>query len=102
LDQHAADVLREELERALELLPECQRKAFQLFHEQSLSYAQIAETLQCPLGTVKTWVHRARSRIIAELVERQVVTVTEEQHSPRVAPSLADDKSSVDGLEVGS
>jgi RNA polymerase sigma-70 factor (ECF subfamily) len=74
LNQHAGDALREELERALNQLPEGHRRAFQLFHEQSLSYAEIAETLGCPLGTVKTWVHRARSRIIAELVERQVVT----------------------------
>jgi RNA polymerase sigma-70 factor (ECF subfamily) len=36
------------------------RDAFVLFHVNNLSYAEIAERLGVPLGTVKTWVHRAR------------------------------------------
>lgn len=97
LNQHAGDALREELERALNLLPEGQRMAFQLFHEQSLSYAEIAVALGCPLGTVKTWVHRARSRIIAELVERQVV-MTSQSRSPQRAGSATIDQ--LDEVEV--
>ena len=34
------------------------RQAFVLFHEQELSYSEIAQALGCPVGTVKTWVHR--------------------------------------------
>ena len=71
--QRAAESLREELNLALQQLPVCQREAFRLFHEQSFSYAEIAQQLNCPLGTVKTWVHRARANIIAHLREREVV-----------------------------
>ncbi len=68
-----ADVLREELTLALAEIPECQRKAFELFHEQTLSYAEIAERLRCPVGTAKTWVHRARGKVIQRLQQREVV-----------------------------
>lgn len=68
-----ADTLREELDLALTHLPECQRMAFELFHHRSLSYAEIASELQCPEGTAKTWVHRARGGIIRLLQQREVV-----------------------------
>ena len=74
LNQREAESLREELNLALMQVPECQRHAFRLFHEQSLSYAEIADVLDCPLGTVKTWVHRARVRIIEQLRHREVVS----------------------------
>jgi RNA polymerase sigma-70 factor, ECF subfamily len=35
-----------------------------LFHEHELAYAEIAEAMEVPLGTVKTWVHRARRDLI--------------------------------------
>lgn len=73
VNQRDAESLREELKLALMQVPDCQRQAFQLFHEQSLSYAEIAVALNCPLGTVKTWVHRARAKIIDQLRERDVV-----------------------------
>jgi RNA polymerase sigma-70 factor (ECF subfamily) len=69
--------LAEEVERALRNLREEYRQAFLLFHEQELSYAEIAIVLDCPLGTVKTWVHRARRELADELRRRGVV---EENH----------------------
>ena len=69
----AADLMREEIALALASLPPRQRQAFQLFHEHSMSYAQIAEALDCPLGTVKTLVHRARFSMIDQLRQRDVV-----------------------------
>jgi len=74
VSQRAAECLREELQLALMRVPESHRRAFHLFHEESLSYAEIAEVLNCPLGTVKTWVHRARARIIDDLRDRDVVS----------------------------
>ncbi|MFO0918298.1 MAG: sigma-70 region 4 domain-containing protein [Planctomycetaceae bacterium] len=41
------------------------RTCFILFHQQELSCQEIAEALNCPEGTVKTWLHRARKRISA-------------------------------------
>ena len=68
-----ADTLREELDLALTQLPDCQRTAFELFHQRSLSYAEIAAEMKCPEGTAKTWVHRARGGIIRQLQQREVV-----------------------------
>lgn len=60
----AARNLAEEVQLLLEGLRSEYRQAFVLFHEHQLSYAEIAEALGCPLGTVKTWVHRARQELI--------------------------------------
>jgi RNA polymerase sigma-70 factor (ECF subfamily) len=65
--------LAEEVERALEHLRAEYRQAFVLFHHHELSYAEIGEMLNCPLGTVKTWVHRARRELIAQLKDRGVL-----------------------------
>lgn len=65
--------LAEEVELALSTLRAEYRQAFVLFHQHELSYAEISATLDCPLGTVKTWVHRARRELIARLAERGVV-----------------------------
>ncbi len=68
-----AKTLAEEIELALTTLRAEYRQAFLLFHQHELSYAEISATLDCPLGTVKTWVHRARRELIARLAERGVV-----------------------------
>jgi RNA polymerase sigma-70 factor (ECF subfamily) len=73
VEEHKAAHLAEEVERALSNLRSEYREAFLLFHQHELSYAQIGATLDCPLGTVKTWVHRARRELIAQLRERGVL-----------------------------
>jgi RNA polymerase sigma-70 factor (ECF subfamily) len=70
---HDADAMREEIGLALQQLPPRQQVAFRLFHEQSLSYDEIARHMDCPVGTVKTLVHRARRGLIERLQERDVV-----------------------------
>lgn len=72
-DPWSERTLSEEVQRAMETLREEYRTAFLLFHEQHLSYQEIAAALDCPLGTVKTWVHRARRELARELVRRGVV-----------------------------
>ncbi len=62
-DPQAERQLSEELTRALRTLRVDHREAFVLFHEQELSYEQIARRLDCPVGTVKTWIHRGRERL---------------------------------------
>ena len=88
-DVHAARNLAEEVSLALEGIREDYRQAFTLFHEQELSYGEIAEAMSVPLGTVKTWVHRARRVLIDQLQRRGVVAervaVEEQQHAvPRI------------------
>ncbi|MAI30560.1 MAG: hypothetical protein CBE00_01020 [Planctomycetaceae bacterium TMED240] len=68
-----ADGLREELELALARVPVQQRLAFHLFHDQGMSYLQISAEMGCPVGTVKTWVHRARSSVVRILCQRDVI-----------------------------
>lgn len=80
-DLQAARNLAEEVELAQAQLREDHRQAFLLFHEQELSYGQISTVLGCPLGTVKTWVHRARREIIQRLINRGVVS--ESRHELR-------------------
>lgn len=72
-DLQAARNLAEEVELALERVREEYRRAFMLFHDQELSYAEIGKVLSVPLGTVKTWVHRARRELIEYLSQRGVV-----------------------------
>ncbi|MBN1855017.1 MAG: sigma-70 family RNA polymerase sigma factor [Pirellulales bacterium] len=72
-DVNAAKFLAEEIELALSKVREEYRRAFLLFHERHLSYEQIGQVLDCPLGTVKTWVHRARKEIVSQLHSRGVV-----------------------------
>jgi RNA polymerase sigma-70 factor (ECF subfamily) len=56
---------RSALSRAVAALPEGQRRALTLFHIEGLQYQEIAERLGVPLGTVATWVMRARKTIAA-------------------------------------
>lgn len=72
-DDRAARSLAEELSLALSDLREEYRQSFLLFHEQELSYADIAAAMDVPVGTIKTWVHRARREIIERLQRRGVV-----------------------------
>ncbi len=71
--RHAEQQLQEEITLALENLRDEYRQAFLLFHEQELSYLEIAAALDCPLGTVKTWVHRARRELVDQLRRRHVL-----------------------------
>jgi RNA polymerase sigma-70 factor (ECF subfamily) len=73
--------LAEEVDLVLSGMREEYRQAFSLFHEEQLSYVEIGEALGCPVGTVKTWVHRARKELAAALIERGVVE--DQRHEPR-------------------
>lgn len=54
---------------ALALLPVPWRQAVVLRHLDDLSYDQIAEVLEVPLGTAKTWLFRGRERLRELLCE---------------------------------
>ena len=61
-----------ELERALDRLRPEYRTVFVLFHEQNLAYEEIGEAVGRPIGTVKTWLHRARAELADHLTRRGV------------------------------
>lgn len=68
-----AELLSEEIELALSELRKEYRYAFTLFHRKELSYDEISAQMGVPLGTVKTWVHRARRELIGRLAGRGVI-----------------------------
>ena len=69
-----SDGLAEEMRRVLSSMRSDWCEAFCLFHESQLSYAEIAERMDCPVGTVKTWVHRARGELIRQLQSREALS----------------------------
>jgi RNA polymerase sigma-70 factor (ECF subfamily) len=58
-----------DLDRAVSRLSPRYREVIALFHVQHKSYAEIAEALDVPMGTVMTWLHRARKELKAQLSE---------------------------------
>jgi RNA polymerase sigma-70 factor (ECF subfamily) len=58
-----------DLERAVARLPTRYREVIALFHVQHKSYADIALAMGVPMGTVMTWLHRARKELKAQLWE---------------------------------
>jgi len=72
-DWRALHSLAEEVQLALLRLRPEHRETFVLFHENNLTYDQIAVAIQRPLGTVKTWIHQARQQLLAQLRQREVV-----------------------------
>jgi RNA polymerase sigma-70 factor, ECF subfamily len=51
------------LAEALEALPEAQREVVAMFHLDGMSYREIADAADVPIGTVMTWLHRGRARL---------------------------------------
>ncbi|HOB73346.1 MAG TPA: RNA polymerase sigma factor [Phycisphaerae bacterium] len=47
----------------LSKLDESQRAAIVLFHFHEMSYAEVAEALDAPINTVRTYLHRGRKRL---------------------------------------
>lgn len=55
--------LKETVERAIAALPEDLRTAIILRELEGMSYEEIAETMECPVGTVRSRIFRARDAI---------------------------------------
>jgi RNA polymerase sigma-70 factor (ECF subfamily) len=64
-----------QLALALETLPENLRTAVVLFHVHESTYEEIAATMNVPMGTVMTWLHRARKRLRVALEDTAATAV---------------------------
>ncbi|HVX84709.1 MAG TPA: sigma-70 family RNA polymerase sigma factor [Phycisphaerae bacterium] len=53
----------------IEALPESWRQALVLREQQGLAYKEIAELLKATEAQVKTWLHRARARLLGQMAE---------------------------------
>lgn len=69
-DGSDARELQSEIARALATLRADYRQVFLLFHEQGLSYQEMSEVVGKPIGTLKTWLHRARNEMLAQLRQK--------------------------------
>ena len=58
-----SDEMRDALERAIEALPDDLRTAIILRELDGMSYEEIAQTMDCPVGTVRSRIFRAREAI---------------------------------------
>ena len=67
LDEMEARELGSAIERAIATLRPEYRSCIMLRHVEGRSYEEIAATLDLPLGTVKTYIHRARHELRKEL-----------------------------------
>ena len=63
------DALDQDVQQALEALPEDYRTAVELADLQGLSYREIADQLDIPLGTVMSRLYRGRRKLEAVLLE---------------------------------
>lgn len=54
---------RREIHQAILALPERYRVAILLYHMEELSYEEIAQVMEVPLNTVRTFLHRARAML---------------------------------------
>jgi RNA polymerase sigma-70 factor, ECF subfamily len=59
-----------DLVRALAALPPRQRRAVILHHMAGMSVAEIAADCDVAVGTVKSWLHRARTTLARDLAEK--------------------------------
>jgi RNA polymerase sigma-70 factor (ECF subfamily) len=62
-ERFEAEALGQEIEAAIGELRPDYREAVLLRHVQGHSYREIAEIMDVPLGTVKTYIHRARNEL---------------------------------------
>lgn len=65
-----AEQLQSAILDAIERLPEDLRQALTLRELEGLSYEQIAHAMDCPIGTVRSRIFRARDQVIHEVSER--------------------------------
>jgi RNA polymerase sigma-70 factor (ECF subfamily) len=57
----------EQMMAALALLPDGHREALRLVHVEGFAYQDAADRLGVPLGTIATWIARARKSLTAQL-----------------------------------
>ncbi|NUM55068.1 MAG: RNA polymerase sigma factor [Candidatus Hydrogenedentes bacterium] len=65
--------------RCVTKLPERYATIVSLYYLQEVPYEDIAEAMRIPMGTLKTWMHRARLQL-RKIVEKEMGTNGPEQH----------------------
>lgn len=74
VDEAVREEQKEQVRRAIAELPAGQRAALVLAYYQHLTYAEVAETLGCSVGAVKTQMSRALTKLAQSLPDSVDVT----------------------------
>ncbi len=69
-DRVVSGLLREDIQRALDTLPDAFRVIMVMVEVEGFTYREVSETLDIPLGTVRSRLSRARSLLQASLWEQ--------------------------------
>ena len=77
----SAELLRE-IQAGVAALRIEYRTVFILYHEEGQPYDAIAQVLNKPVGTIKTWLHRARLEVLERLQRRGMIAEVEEHELP--------------------
>ncbi len=91
------------LHAELEQMPHKYRLVLTLRYLQDLTYDEIADVLDLPMGTVKTHIHRARQMLVGRLREweEKPSCVPQQSHTPAVT-KCGNDRESPDSLAENS
>lgn len=71
-------LLHLEVQAAIEQLPDNQREALVLYSEEQMSYAEIAEIMDCSIGTVKSRLYYAKKNLRG-LMNQETLAVLDEE-----------------------
>jgi RNA polymerase sigma-70 factor (ECF subfamily) len=98
---HLLPIIEAEVRQALEDLPEHFRLAIVLSDVEGLSYKEIAEVMDCPVGTVMSRLHRARKMLQLTLRDQAaalgIIDVSDEEDAPSERRAAAgDDREPID------
>jgi len=75
----ATNDMSELVRRCVTKLPERYATIVSLYYLQEVAYEDIAEAMRIPMGTLKTWMHRARLQL-RKIVEKEMKAHGPEQH----------------------
>lgn len=78
-EQENTDELTQEIQAGVAELRFEYRTVFVMFHEQNLTYDEIAQALGKPVGTVKIWLHRGRLEVLERLKKRGMISEVEHE-----------------------
>jgi len=85
-------ILAEEIQKAIDELPEDHRIMILLADVEELSYKEIADAVGCPVGTVMSRLHRARKGLQKKLLRQAVqMGIVEPTPDPVAEPVRLDD-----------
>jgi RNA polymerase sigma-70 factor (ECF subfamily) len=76
--RHGDSVGESEIHALVDRLPEKYRRVLVMFYFEERSYEQVAEALALPMGTVKTYLHRAKKELASLLGANAQVKQEEE------------------------